>query len=160
SCSRSKRKPLAVAARFVLACTGGHLDDFPYAQFVHHGAACPSASHPRLRTEDRGGNLGANDAIKCISCGERRTQRDDVGLRGAEKLPRCRGRRAHLGDFEPSGCANEVKVLVVGASNQWFAQTLSALAVPRTGASELQTKVEQHWAVLAGIDRKDMLPFA
>ena len=36
-------------------------------------------------------------------------------------------------------------VLVVGASNQWFAQTLSALAVPQVGASALQTKIEQLW---------------
>jgi hypothetical protein len=36
-------------------------------------------------------------------------------------------------------------VLVVGASNQWFAQSLSALAVPQVGASALQAKVEQLW---------------
>jgi hypothetical protein len=162
NCGRKKsgRRPLAVAARFVLACAAGHLDDFPYAHFVHHGGPCPSASHPRLRMDDRGGNLGANVEIKCLNCGERRNMREVFGARGAEKLPRCRGRRAHLGDFEPTGCtAADVKLLVVGASNQWFAQTLSALAVPRTGASELQTKVEQHWAALEGIPGVAMLPY-
>jgi hypothetical protein len=51
-------------------------------------------------------------------------------------------------------------VLVVGASNQWFAQTLSALAVPRTDASELQTRVEQYWDRLAQIGGRDVLLFA
>ncbi|AXH93556.1 DrmB family protein [Micromonospora aurantiaca] len=162
NCGRKKtgRKPLAVGARFVLACTAGHLDDFPYPQFVHHGADCVSASHPRLRMDDRGGNLGANVEIKCLSCGLRRNMREVFGQRGAEKLPRCRGRRAHLGDFESVECKAELKLLVVGASNQWFAQTLSALAVPRTGASELQSKVEQHWQVLEQIAAPMMLPFA
>jgi hypothetical protein len=157
---RSGRRPMAVAARFVLACTAGHLDDFPYAQFVHGGAACPNASHPKLRMDDRGGNLGANVEIKCVPCGARRNMKEVLGARGAEKLPRCRGRRAHLGDFEPGGCTAELKLLVVGASNQWFAQTLSALAVPRTGASELQTKVEQHWSTFEKMESVAFLPFA
>lgn len=163
NCPRKKtgRKPLAVPARFVLACTAGHLDDFPYSQFVHHGGDCPKASHPRLRMDDRGGNLGANVEILCLSCGARRNMREVLGQRGAEKLPKCRGRRPHLADFDPDGCRHgQLKLLVVGASNQWFAQTLSALAVPRTGASELQTKVERYWAVLEKVPSRNFLPFA
>ncbi len=160
SCTRKKlAKPMAVAARFVLACTAGHLDDFPYRHFVHHGGACPNASHPRLRMDDRGGNLGANVEIRCVPCGARRNMKEVLGPRGAEKLPRCRGRWAHLGNFEAGTCAGELKLLVLGASNQWFAQTLSALAVPRTGAGELQTKVEQHWAALEGVPQAAMLPY-
>ncbi|GLY21616.1 DUF1998 domain-containing protein [Micromonospora sp. NBRC 101691] len=160
-CGRKKsgRRPMAVAARFVLACTAGHLDDFPYTQYVHQGGGCPDASHPKLRMDDRGGNLGANVEIRCVPCGVRRNMKEVLGGRGAEKLPRCRGRRAHLGDFEPGECSGELKLLIVGASNQWFAQTLSALAVPRTGASELQTKVEQYWEALKGMPSVDMLPY-
>ncbi len=51
-------------------------------------------------------------------------------------------------------------MLVVGASNQWFAQTLSALAVPKTGASELATKVEQNWLALEGLPGLAFLPYA
>ncbi|RZU75503.1 uncharacterized protein DUF1998 [Micromonospora kangleipakensis] len=160
SCTRKKSgKPMAVAARFVLACTAGHLDDFPYAHFVHQGGTCPNASHPKLKMDDRGGNLGANVEIKCVPCGARRNMKEVLGPRGPEKLPRCRGRHAHLGSFE-AGCTAELKLLIVGASNQWFAQTLSALAVPRTGASELQAKVEQHWKPsLEGVPGVEMLPY-
>jgi hypothetical protein len=157
---RSGRKPLAVAARFVLACTDGHLDDFPYPHFVHRGADCPKARSPKMRMDDRGGNLGANVEVQCVPCGERRNLREVFGRRGPENLPRCRGRHPHLAQFQPGGCDRELKVLVVGASNQWFAQTLSALAVPRTGASELQTKVEQHWGALADLPGISMMPYA
>ncbi|MGH3795835.1 MAG: DrmB family protein [Pseudonocardiaceae bacterium] len=147
ACGRKKsgRKPLAVPARFVLACTAGHLDEFPYPHFVHRGAQCPKASHPRLQMEDRGGNIGANVEIRCVSCGERRNMREAMGMRGVQNLPRCRGRHPHLATFDPYGCDRPPKVLVIGASNQWFAQTLSALAVPKTGAGELESKVDQYW---------------
>lgn len=143
-----KRKPLAVPARFVLTCTSGHLDDFPYVLFVHRGGTCAKASHPRLRMEDRGGNLGANVEIKCVNCGERRNIRDAQGKRGEENLPRCRGRHPHLATFDPQGCDRPPKLLVVGASNQWFAKGLAALAVPPSGASALDAKVEQNWAAI------------
>ncbi|GLZ14521.1 hypothetical protein Acsp04_47560 [Actinomadura sp. NBRC 104425] len=141
---RSGRKPLAVPARFVLACNDGHLDDFPYVNFVHKGTGCPKASHPTLKMDDRGGNLGANVALMCVSCGEKRNIRDALGRRGEENLPRCRGRHPHLGTFE-EGCERDPKVLVIGASNQWFPETLSALYVPPTDAGELADKVVQYW---------------
>jgi hypothetical protein len=158
---RSGKRPMAVAARFVLACTQGHLDDFPYVRFVHRGAQCATgAAHPKLRMDDRGGNLGANVEVRCVPCGERRNLREVFGRHGAEKLPRCRGRHPHLAHFEPEGCASELRVLVVGASNQWFGKVMSALAVPRTGAGELQTKVEQNRHALESLPGPEMLPYA
>lgn len=161
NCARKRGgKPLAVAARFVLTCTAGHLDDFPYDHFVHHGAGCPKASHPRLRMDDRGGNLGANVEIRCVACGERRNLREVFGRFGSQKLPRCRGRHPHLGELQPGGCDREPQVLVVGASNQWFAQTLPALAVPQTGARELDTRVADLWDKLKDLPNAGMLPYA
>ena len=154
---RSGRRPLAVAARFVLACTNGHLDDFPYREFVHRGADCPNASHPRLRMDDRGGNRGVNVDVQCLSCPAHRNLREATGQSGEKHLPGCRGRHPHLNTF--SGCGQKPKVLVIGASNQWFAQTLSALAVPRTDTSELAHKVEQHWNALHGMPGLAMLPY-
>ncbi|HEX5493430.1 MAG TPA: DUF1998 domain-containing protein [Mycobacteriales bacterium] len=155
---RSGRRPLAVPARFVLACTVGHLDDFPYRMFVHRGADCAAMSHPPLEMDDRGGNLGANVEIRCVSCSARRNIREAMGERGWRNLPACRGRHPHLATF--SGCDRKPKLLVVGASNQWFAQTLSALAVPRTGTSELEHLVEQHWSTLEKVINLGYLEFA
>ncbi|WP_261568735.1 DUF1998 domain-containing protein [Frankia gtarii] len=157
---RSGRRPLAVAARFVLACTAGHLDDFPYRLFVHRGGQCDQASHPRLRMDDRGGNIGANVEIRCVNCDARRNIREAMGRRGAENLPRCRGRHPHLSTFADGGCPQESRLLVVGASNQWFAQTLSVLSVPRTGASELAAKIEQNWEFFRKIENVMFLEFA
>jgi hypothetical protein len=152
SCPRKRgKKPLAVGARFVLACTNGHLDDFPYVNFVHGGGTCPEVSHPRLRMADFGGNQGANVMIRCVNCPARRNIREAMGRRGEDNLPACRGRHPHLATFDPGGCTAHPKVIVVGASNQWFAQTMSALAVPSTGASALEAKVEQLWDNLQNV---------
>jgi hypothetical protein len=163
SCTRKKsgRRPLAVPARFVLACTAGHLDDFPFREFVHRGEPCPKAPQPRMQMDDRGGNLGANVQIRCISCGQQRNVREAMGQRGELNLPRCRGRHPHLGTFEPSGCGSPLppKVLVIGASNQWFAQTLSALSVPAISGSELDTLVEKHWEAISPLPVA-MYPYA
>ena len=158
-CPRSRKRPLAVAARFVLTCVRGHLDDFPYRPFVHRGGDCPKATSPRLQMDDRGGNRGANVAIRCVACGASRNIREALGERNQRNLPRCRGRHAHLSWFDPEGCPEAPKVLVVGASNQWFSKTLSALAVPKTGASELATLVEKYWDQIEGFPR-NVLAFA
>jgi len=157
TCGKGGKKHLAVGARFVLACTAGHLDDFPYPEFVHHGGSCPNATKPNLIMEDRGGNIGANVSIRCQRCDAARNIREAMGPRGRERLPRCRGRHPHLDIFEP--CENEPYVIVVGASNQWFAQTLSALAVPQAGVSELDAKVEKFWNNLQHVTGPEMLPF-
>lgn len=162
NCSKARnRKPLAVPARFMLSCIAGHLDDFPYAHFVHRGAGCPTASHhPRLRMHDRGGNLGANVTIECLSCGEERNMRQAFGRSGEENLPACRARHPHLAEFEPGGCQEKPKVLVVGASNQWFAQVLSALAVRPSEATELRALVEKHWQALKDLPGPTMIGYA
>jgi hypothetical protein len=154
-CPRKKSRPLAVAARFVLACTNGHLDDFPYREFVHQGGACPNASHPALVMDDYGGNRGANVTIRCTSCPAKRNISHAMGRRGEQSLPACRGRHPHLNTWED--CGIRPLAIVVGASNTWFAQTLSALAVPPTGASDLAAKVAQHWEQLKLITSGEVL---
>jgi hypothetical protein len=154
---RKGKRPLAVAARFVLVCPSGHLDDFPYTTFVHRGGQCTAVSHPRLQMLDHGGNQAANVKIKCVNCGKERNIRDAMGPRGESSLPSCRGRHPHLATFEPGGCEQPPKPLVIGASNQWFAQTLSVLAVPPTSGSAMQGKIEQFWDTLQKVDAPAML---
>jgi Domain of unknown function (DUF1998) len=154
---RSGKRPLAVAARFLLVCQAGHMDDFPYATFVHRGGACTAVSHPRLQMLDHGGNQAANVKIKCVNCNQERNIRDAMGVRGESNLPACRGRHPHLATFNLGGCDQLPKPLVIGASNQWFAQTLSALAVPPTSGSLLLGKIEQQWDTLQKVDAPPML---
>jgi Domain of unknown function (DUF1998) len=155
NCKKRGRKPMAVAARFVLACRAGHLDDFPYREFVHKGVACEPGA--RLQMEDHAGSAGPNVTIRCLVCDMSRNMLQAAGARGARNLPACRGRHPHLSVFSPKGCGEQARLLIVGASNQWFATTLSVLAIPPSGADELRIEVARNWATLSDATSRDVL---
>lgn len=125
-----QRRP-AVVARYLLACTDGHLDEFPYGWWVHQGGDCPKAQAPTLKMSERGGGRGATATIICGACGAKRQMSEAQGEIGRSKLPRCRGRHPHLDGFEPAGCALEPRLMVVGASNLWFPALQSIIDMPR-----------------------------
>ncbi len=137
-----RRRPCQ-AARFAVACERGHLDDFPYVEFVHRGAetACDG---PLLRMSDHASTLSPQVTIMCTQCKARRNVSQAAGLRGREALPLCRGRHPHLQVFD--GCGEQVRLVVLGASNLWFPDVLSALHLPTN--VDLVQEVSDHWDVL------------
>ena len=130
-----ERRSTAVPARYLLACADGHLDEFPYALWVHHGGPC-EVDVPELRMEDRVAGKGAAATIHCSSCGARRPMNEAQGEVGKRNLPRCRGRHPHLDSFTPGGCENTSQLMLVGASNLWFAATQSIIVMPRESRAE------------------------
>jgi MrfA Zn-binding domain len=59
--------------------------------------------------------------------------------------------------FDTAGCAEQARLLIVGASNQWFATTLAVLAIPPSGADELRIEVARNWATLSDATSRDAL---
>lgn len=131
------RKPstqTAVPARYLIACVNGHLDEFPYAAWVHRGKPCESGPHPRLRMREWKSNIGPDVQIMCTSCNDaRRGMLEATGPKAASKLPKCRGRHPHLDAFY--NCDQPGKLMMLGAANQWFSSTLGLLALPREEAA-------------------------
>ncbi|MEH0416866.1 DUF1998 domain-containing protein [Streptomyces sp. B21-083] len=156
-CKRGK--PLAVAARFTLVCTAGHLDEFPYTAYVHRGQTCGKTPRPKLRMKDHGGNQAANVTIECVACGVKRNIREAMGERGRRNLPRCRGRHPHLGTYETNGCDQEPVLMVAGASNQWFPLTLSALALPKAQGGDIGKLLDDHWPDLEVVGDRGQFDF-
>ncbi|HUY52761.1 MAG TPA: DUF1998 domain-containing protein [Streptosporangiaceae bacterium] len=130
--TRKAARRTAVPTRYLLACVDGHLDEFPYDLWVHHGKPCARAEFPALRMIDRTAGKGASAAIQCESCDQRRPMNEAQGEAAKDKLPRCRGRHPHLDAFEPQGCRNETRLILVGASNLWFAATQSIIVTPES----------------------------
>ena len=60
-----------VPSRFLVACAQGHVNDFPYFNWVHVGSGGPvhGVSH-RLRIESRGSSAALRDVRVICSCGE------------------------------------------------------------------------------------------
>lgn len=141
--TRKAARRTAVPARYLLACVNGHLDEFPYELWVHHGKPCAQAQFPALKMVDRTAGKGASATIGCASCGMRRPMNEAQGEAGKAKLPRCRGRHPHLDAFEPGGCGVETRLILVGASNLWFPATQSIIVMPESAEEQTGELVNQ-----------------
>ncbi len=143
NCRKQGNPPVALPARFLLACERGHLDDFPWVTFVHKGETdCPY----RLRLREYGVSGEAADVeILCDVCKARRRMSDAFGQKGRLEQRECTARLPHLRTYGDDGCEETMKPILLGASNLWFPVALSTLAVP-TGSGRLAQLVEDNWA--------------
>jgi hypothetical protein len=155
NCTTQGRSPLVVPARFAVTCEHGHLDDFPWVEFVHGG---PTQCKGLLYLYEVGASGEALDVeVKCDGCGTRRRMGQAFGPNNRGVMPACRGRRPHLRDLDPHGCDQEhVKPMLQGASNLWFPVLISALSVPQA-TDDLGRLVEENWAVLDKVTGLDVL---
>lgn len=153
NCNKANR-PTAVPARFLVACRDGHLDDFPWRYFVHRGATSCTGS---LRFFEQGASLETADLyVKCDGCDEpARSMAEAFGEKAEQTLPACRASHPHLRDYGDT-CNQPLRAILLGASNSWFAVTLSALSVP-TAAGELEQIVADNWELLKDITAVELV---
>ena len=146
-CTTQGRAPLVIPARFLVACERGHLDDFPWLDFVHRREKTECNGPLRLYEYGPSGEM-ADVTVVCDKCEARRRLAEVVGPVGAKQMPPCTGRRPHLRDSDPNGCDEDtVRPMALGASNLWFPVLISALSVPQA-TDDLGRLVEENWAVL------------
>jgi hypothetical protein len=156
NCQKGRKAPLAVAARFVLACPAGHMDDFPWVSFVHKQHPCDG---PLLKLYEISRGSSAGDVmLQCTSCEARRNMVQAFGDNAAQSLPECRGRHPHLRSFDSEPCSAPTRGLLLGASNAWFAMTVSVLSIPRSSEA-LSQLVERYWGVLVRASSRDVLNY-
>jgi hypothetical protein len=142
--TRSTRPPTAFPARYLMACPDGHLDDFPWVEFLHGGVACKGTL--KLRELGTGGRAG-DVQLECDECGRRRRLSQAFGADSLPFLPpRCRGRHPHLGTTRH--CDQQPSTMLLGASNTWFPVISSALSIP-SQAGELSQAIDIAWSVLS-----------
>jgi hypothetical protein len=145
-----------IPVRFVLACTAGHLDEFPWHYWVSHSAGCSNTrwDGKLLLKAERPGLAGL--VLSCRTCGARRSMQGIFG-RTTFKGFKCKARRPWLPeDVDPNGCGNaggqpvEVRAVQRGASNLYFPIIQSALDIP-PWSDELQQTIGVHWADIVNV---------
>lgn len=129
------RPRLAVPARYLIACTDGHLDEFPYVEWVHGADGGPvkcKVTKPEMRMMEWRSNLGPQVKISCVACNASRNIAELTRAGGEEMLPDCRGRHPHLPTYAPADnpCQADVRLMLLGAANQWFPASVSVLVLP------------------------------
>jgi hypothetical protein len=155
SCNKA-RNPEVIPARFLAACENGHLDDFPWLDFVHRGEPCDS---PILRLIEYGPSGEARDLeVRCENCKALRRLTEAFGIENRANMPQCRRRRPHLRDFDTEPCELTMRTIILGASNTWFPVSLSAIAIPVSVDNIIQL-LEENWGVLKNVTTPEILAF-
>ncbi len=152
--TRGSKAPEVVPARFMVACEKGHLDDFPWIDFIHSGAPC---SAPILRLSELGPSGEARDIeVRCENCKARRRLAEAFGTNNRDKMPQCRGRWPHLREFDSDECEHKMRAIILGASNAWFPVVQSTIAIPVEGG-KLSQLVVDNWAQLHAVTSQEVL---
>lgn len=143
-----------VPSRFIICCDHGHIDDFPYLEWVHEGKT-PSSGHV-LEVRTAGVSASLADIEIVCSCGKTRSMEDAFSPKAFQGWLWCRGRRPWIGDFE-KGCTQLPRTAQRGASNVYFPLTASSISIP-PWSEPAQKFIEQNWRVLQHIPDEAIVP--
>jgi len=140
-CANGNSKRTAIPVRFVIACAGGHLDDFPWVEFCHDYHPC--TGDPVLELRDVALAARATDQkVRCRTCNKEAGVNRAFGFAANKVLPMCRGRHPHLPGYE--SCNRQATAMLVGATNLWFPLTRNVLSLPDVVAP-IDKAVAEHW---------------
>ena len=164
NCSKGNN-PAVIPVRFLLACSDGHLSDFPWVEYAHRGPCNCRPVALKLYQVDPSGDA-SDTRVRCETCSSDRSLGDAFGDDAAQHLPPCAGSHPHIPMVQEQPCQKGVKTILLAASNSWFPISLSALAIPRS-ADQLAQLVDDEWGslgnatsleVVSAFRRSDMLP--
>lgn len=128
--------------RFVVACSHGHLSDFPWTWWAHRSRSAGVCDNPSLYLCSHGRSASLTDLfVVCKSCktGDRQTS-ESLGSafnKAAMQGHSCSGFRPWLRDRE-ADCSEDIRVLQRGASNVHFPVVCSSLSIPPNSEAAMQ----------------------
>lgn len=126
---RGKYRATTLPAPFIVACPSGHIDDFPWREYVHRGTTGCKKKLTLFSMAETG--TVADIFIKC-ECERLRSASDAFGEDRSAALGQCTRRRPWLGNSQDTAAcahATDVRAMQRGATNAWFPVVRSALAV-------------------------------
>jgi hypothetical protein len=138
-----------VPSRFIVACPNGHIDDFPYFNWVHSGSS-PTGERHELRLDVAGLTASLADVGIGCSCGKQATMEGAFRAGVLKGISRCNGKRPWLRSA-PVTCDELPRTLQRGASNVWYPVIRSALSIP-PWSDALYRVLDKHWNILRGMD--------
>lgn len=145
-----RRRPRLIPSRFVGTCSLGHLQDFPYIEWVHAGK--PDCNSPQLQLiSSKSAATVTGALIKCVSCGSTNALMSALGGAQAQQhsaLLKCKGETPWDGGAGGGpGCTQQLKILPRGASNVYFPSVVSSIYIPSAnsgaGMDPLSIKIRE-----------------
>lgn len=162
SCAKkpANRRPFLIPVRFVAVCDHGHIQDFPFVEWLHRNA--PARSDCKLRMRAGRSSAGLSGISVECSCGQRRSFGDVFRFDENKGGPLakigidCKGLRPWLGEMDAGAtpCGHFLRVLQRGATNVYFPHVVSSIYLPlwaEGSNSDVIAVLEQAhvWALLS-----------
>lgn len=133
-----RRRPRVQQVRFLVMCQRGHVDDFPWREWVHSAIQSTCTGTLQLRVL-AGASLTAV-WVSCEACDARRNLGGIMNARpdGTTDLSRllqsrqrfgCRGHQPWLGGTD-EGCTADIRATLRSATNLHFARLRTAIFLP------------------------------
>ena len=135
--------------RFVAVCESGHMDDFPWKKW----AKCICDNDDGLILHDSGGVDLSSIRVRCSKCNNSRLltgatiirrENDVIDKTGlSEAGIECDGQRPWLGGkaCDPH-CNSKLAGVLINQSNIYFANTVSAIFLPKLGIDAQNTRIQ------------------
>ncbi len=156
SCSQiaPNRRQKLIPVRFIAICPHGHIQDFPFTEWVHGGTQPEGQHNLRLRAGRSSGALSGIE-ITC-SCGAHKTMAGAFNEKSLTKIGiTCSGGRPWLAEEASRNntqhCGQHLVVVQKGASNVYFSQVRSSIYLPQWENSvdrRLVEVLEKNWGFL------------
>lgn len=135
-CSQNgKYRRKMIPERFIVVCPEGHIDDFPVAEWIHHDSGhVYDKDTCKIRRSTGGASANLTGVFYECTCGAKKSM---AGATTKGALGRigyyCKGAKPWLGIYSENTCqrgAKDIKVMLRGATNVWFADTKSSIYIP------------------------------
>ena len=133
--SKGKFRRKMIPERFIAVCSEGHIDDFPVAEWVHHGSGhIYNPNSCKIRRSTGGASANLTGVFYQCTCGAGRSMAGAMRKGALDIIDyHCKGTKPWLGLTGDGICTvktEDVKVVLRGATNVWFADTKSSISIP------------------------------
>jgi Domain of unknown function (DUF1998) len=144
--TKKRKHPRMSQVPFVTICVRGHLDDFPFREWVHrrHQPGCRGV----LRLESRGGGGLDGQVVRCEGegCEAERSLEGIMNSHLENQVEHthltdhlaskdnpffCEGARPWLADMDGGNCGEPIRGALRGAGNVYFPKVESSIYLPR-----------------------------
>lgn len=133
--AEGKYRKKMIPERFIVICPEGHIDDFPVAEWVHHGSGHTYDPNTcKIRRSTGGASANLTGVFYECTCGAKKSMAGAMRKGSLDKIGyKCKATKPWLGIYGEETCkakAEDVKVVLRGATNVWFADTRSSISIP------------------------------
>lgn len=142
-CHKSKHPPYLIPERFVVVCDNGHIQDFPYMEWVHAHSGKEQKADCKL-VRSTGSNTSSLSGVKYkCTCGAEASMSDAFNIDFFTKHFKmdCQGNRPWLDDKDPKPCDCTPRVVQKGSSSVWFPEIRSSIFIPEAELNAAEQRI-------------------